>query len=108
MIKYNSLATDSYMRSVLTDALSLDEADNSLTALSTLTGLHPSLFPHERTFVRPDIQPGSTVASGVRFEVYGEDEIERTVRVPRIDLSSVAEAVESVLIIISLLIPRAA
>lgn len=108
MTRYNADATDSYMRSVLIDELSDDEADNALTALTTLTSLFPALFPFDRTFARPDHQRGTDGPSGVRFVVFGEHGIERMVRVPRMDLSSVAEAVESVLLIVSVLDASAA
>lgn len=94
---YNSTAADQYMRSVLSDELSDDEADNALTALTTLTTIHPVLFPFERTFARPDHQRGVDGPSGVRFVVYGEEGIERTLRVPRADLTSVSEAIDSVI-----------
>ena len=108
MTRYNADATDEYMRSVLIDELSDDEADNALTALSTLTSLFPALFPFDCTFARPDHQRGSNGPAGVRFEVFGPNGIERMVRIPRVDLSSVAEAVESVMILVSILDTQAA
>ena len=105
---YTASATDQYMRSVLIDELTDDEADNALTALSTLTSLYPQLFPFDRTFTRPDHYPSQAGASGVRFIVFGPEGIERMVRIPKQDLSSVAEAVESVLIIVSILDTEAA
>ena len=108
MTRYNADATDEYMRSVLIDELSDDEADNALTALSTLTSLFPALFPFDRTFARPDHQRGTDGPSGVRFVVFGSHGVERMVRVPRMDLSSVAEAIESVMILVSILDTQAA
>lgn len=108
MTRYNPDATDSFMRSVLIDELSDDEADNALTALSTLTSLFPALFPFERTFARPDHQRGTDGPSGVRFVVFGDAGIERMVRIPRSDLCSVAEAVESVMILVSIIGNQAA
>lgn len=105
---YTASATDQYMRSVLIDELSDDEADNALTALSTLTSLFPKLFPFDRTFARPDHYPSQPGVSGVRFVVFGPEGIERMVRIPKWDLSSVAEAVESVLITVSILDTEAA
>ena len=85
------------MRSVLSDELSDDEADNALTALTTLTTIHPELFPFERTFARPDHQKGVAGSSGVRFVVYGEEGEVRFLRVPRSDLTSISEAIDSVI-----------
>ncbi len=94
MTRYDAFAADQYMRSVLTDELSDDETDNALSALTTLTIIHPSLFPHDRTFVRPDHQQGVDGPSGVRFVVYGDEGIERMLRLPRRDLTSISETID--------------
>jgi hypothetical protein len=107
-MNYTPHATDQYMRSVLIDELSDDEADNALTALSTLTSLFPGLFPFERTFARPDHNPTVRGPAGVRFVVFGDNGVERMVQIPREDLSSVAEAVEAATIWASLWVLDAA
>ena len=94
-MNYTASAADQHMRNVLTDELTPDEADNAMTALSALTSLFPSLFPFDRTFVSTDHYPTLSGPSGVRFVVYGEEGEERSVHIPRADLSSVAEAVEA-------------
>jgi len=98
MTRYNEIATDQYMRSVLVEEFTIDEADNALTALSTLTSNYPRLFPHERTFARPDHDPtvSRTGPAGVRFVVYGEEGIERQVRLPRADLASLKSSIDGV------------
>jgi hypothetical protein len=96
MTRYTDYATDQYMRSVLADELSVDEADNALTALTSLTSAYPKLFPFERTFVRPDHQTGVRGAAGVRFVVYGEDGVERFLRLPRAALVSLKESIDQV------------
>lgn len=93
---YNSSATDQYMISVLVDEFSVDEADNALTALSTLTSLNPQLFPPERTFARPDHQMGVKGPAGVRFVVYGEEGVERMIRLPRAALETLKAAIDSI------------
>lgn len=91
------------MRSVLADEFTGDEADNALTALSTLTSLFPELFPSHRTFVRPDHQTPHMRATGVRFVVYGDQGIVRQIRIPRMCLVSVSEAVDVAGIMVSVL-----
>lgn len=108
MIYYPQVAADQYMFSVLSDELTDNEADNALTALSTLTSLYPALFPSEHTFVRPDHQRGVDGPSGVRFVVFGEDGVVRMVRLPRQDLSSLTEAIETIMIMVSILNQKAA
>lgn len=108
MTSYSQSAADQYMFSVLSDELTDDEADNALTALSTLTGLFPALFPAEHTFVRPDHQRGTDGPSGVRFVVFGDGGVVRMVRLPRQDLRSVAEAVETIMIMVSIIDTKAA
>lgn len=97
MTSYIDFAADHYMRSVLTDELSTDEADNALTALTALTSIHPELYPFNRTFVRPDHQKGSDGATGVRFVVYGAEGMERMIRVPRGDLADLGGLIDEVL-----------
>lgn len=94
-MNYTAIATDQHMRNLLVDDLSDDEADNAMTALSALTSLFPSFFPFQRTFARPHYREASTEATGVRFVVYGEEGIERTVFLPRADLRTVSEAVDA-------------
>lgn len=94
-MNYTASAADQHMRNALIDELTPDEADNAMTALSTLTSLFPSFFPFDRTFVSTDHYPTLRGPSGVRFVVYGEEGQERTVHIPRADLSSVAEAIEA-------------
>lgn len=96
MTRYTDFAADQYMRSVLTEELSIDEADNALTALTTLTSTYPRLFPFERTFARPDHQRGVDGAAGVRFIVYGEDGEERFLRLPRKALGSLRDSINEV------------
>lgn len=91
---YSEIATDQYMLSVLAEELSVDEADNALTALSWLTSAHPGYFPTERTFVRPEHQSGEDRATGVRFVVYGPEGIDRFLRLPRASLTSVSECID--------------
>lgn len=96
MTTYNSEAADQYMRSVLTEELSIDESDNALTALTALTTAYPQLYPFDRTFVRPDHdrtadRPGP---AGVRFIVYGEAGVERFIRLPRSVLSSLKGTID--------------
>ncbi len=84
------------MRSVLADEFTTDEADNALTALTALTTAYPQLYPFDRTFVRPDHDrtadaPGP---AGVRFIVYGEDGVERFIRLPRAVLGSLRSAID--------------
>lgn len=98
-MNYNATTTDQFMRSVLVDEFTIDEADNALTALSTLTSLFPDQYPASRTYARPDHQRGVKGAAGVRFVVYGEEGEERVLRVPRELLSTVQSAVGSVLTI---------
>lgn len=95
IMNYNADATDQYIRSLLVEELSDDEADNAMTALSTLTSLFPSFFPFDRTFALLHSHWGFSGPSGVRFVVYGEEGEERSVHIPRADLSSVAEAIEA-------------
>ena len=94
-MNYTGNATDQHMRNVLLDELTSDEADNAMTALSALTSLFPIFFPFERTFVSTDHYPTLSGPSGVRFVVYGDEGQERSVHIPRADLSSVAEAIEA-------------
>lgn len=101
-MNYTQDSTDQYMRDILADELTPDEADNALTAMSTLTGVFSSYFPIQRTFTRPHRTPGYAEATGVRILVFGEDGIERSVHIPRADLSSVAEAVESAMLTASI------
>lgn len=96
MTRYTEFATDQYMLSVLADELHVDEADNALTALTTLTNASPGMFPPERTFVRPDHQKGVEGPTGVRFIVYGEEGIERSLRLPRTALGSIREAIDDI------------
>ena len=105
---YNASAADQYMLSVLSDELTITEADNALTALSTLTSVSPGLFPFDRTFVRPDHQKGTDGAAGVRFVVYGEQGIIRMIRIPRSDLQDLDDAIDSVLFFSDHIIPEAA
>ncbi|UVG35183.1 hypothetical protein SEA_CECE_177 [Microbacterium phage Cece] len=100
MTHYADFAADQYMRSVLREEFTSAESDNALTALSTLTGLFPGLFPIDRTFARPDYQRGSERALGVRFVVYGPEGIERTVRVPRAALASLEGIVDETLTVV--------
>lgn len=95
-MNYNADATDQYIRSLLVEELSDDEADNAMTALSTLTSLFPSFFPFDRTFALLHSHWGFSGPSGVRFVVFGEDGIERSVHIPRDDLFTVATAVDAV------------
>lgn len=95
MTSYNASATDQYQLSVLTDELSMDEADNALTALNTLTSTYPRLFPFDRTFARPDHQIGVNGPTGVRFIVYGDEGVERFIRVPRAALASLRGSIDS-------------
>ena len=85
-----------------------DEADNILTALNTLTSLSPVLFPHGGTRATPDYQKGVDGPSGVRFTVYSGDREMRMVRLPREDLGTVSDAVETVLIMASIVGTQAA
>ncbi len=96
VMNYTPYATDQYMRSVLIDEFSDDEADNALTALSALTSIYPSYYPSERTFVKTHHHRGSDRAIGVRFVVYGEDGIERSVFLPREDLADIGRAIDAV------------
>jgi len=97
---YNSSATDQYMLSVLVDEFSVDEADNALTALSTLTSAYPQLFPSERTFARPDHQLGVNGPAGVRFVVFGEEGIVRVIRLPRAVLTSLRNTINELFLIL--------
>jgi hypothetical protein len=108
MTSYNASATDQYMLSVLVDEFSVDEADNALTALTTLTTTYPELFPSERTFARPDHQPGTKGAAGVRFVVFGETGVERMIRMPRAALASLKDAINTLYEILAGLIRTAA
>lgn len=96
MSPYNSSATDQYMLSVLADELSVDEADNALTGLNALTSRHPKLFPPDRTFARPDHQNGVRGPAGVRFVVYGDEGVERFLRLPRAALASLKDTIDSI------------
>jgi hypothetical protein len=106
-MNYNCEATDQYMLSVLVDEFSVDEADNALTALSTLTNAYPSLFPHERTFARPDHQPGVKGPAGVRFVVFGESGIVRFIQLPREALASLKAAIDNLFAVVSGLVKTA-
>lgn len=96
-MQYSTSATDQYMRDVIQDEFSADEADNALTALTVLTSVSPRLFPFDRTFVRTDHQRDGTGASGVRFIVFGDTGVDRMVRIPREDLDSVITATDTVI-----------
>lgn len=96
MSNYNDQSVDQYMRKVLREEFSTSEADNALTALSTLTSLYPDLFPYDDSFVRPDHQQGVKGAAGVRFEVYDDKGVVRFLRIPRHSLSTVKDAVDTV------------
>ena len=54
------------------------------------------MFPPERTFVRPDHHKGVEGPTGVRFVVYNEEGIERTLRLPREHLSTIKAAIDDV------------
>jgi hypothetical protein len=94
---YNTEAVDLYMRRSLEGELQKHEADNALTALTTLTVTYPSLFPFESTFVELDYQPGKIEAVGIKFSVYGEDSVTRELRIPRADLADIGSCIKSVL-----------
>lgn len=94
MTNYSEYATDLYMRSVLSDELTVVEVDNALTALTSITSLFPDKFPANRTFVRPDHETIHMKATGVRFVVYGDAGIIRQIRIPRGSLASLADAVD--------------
>lgn len=97
MNDYIPHGVDQYMLSVLTDELTIDEADNVLTALTALTTFSPELFPFNRTFVRPDHQRDGDGAVGVRFIVYGPGGVDRMIRVPRKDLTDLPMTITLVL-----------
>lgn len=105
MNRYNNFATDQYMLSVLSDELTINEADNALTALTTLTSAYPQLFPFERTFARPDHDHTSDVRGpvGVRFIVYGEKGVERMIRLPRSVFATLKATIDEVFAVVSLL-----
>lgn len=110
MTRYNADSADQYMRSVLLDELSTEEADNALTALSTLTTAYPSLYPFDRTFVRPDHDrtAGADGPAGVRFIVYGEEGVERFIRLPRAALASLKASIDELFSVLGSLIKLAA
>jgi hypothetical protein len=93
---YSEFATDQYMLSVLAEELTVDEADNALTTLTTLTHTSPAYFPPERTFVRPDHHRGVDGPTGVRFIVYGEEGVVRSLRLPRECLGTLKEAIDDI------------
>lgn len=90
-----------HMWASLLDTMSRDEADNAITALTTLTSIFPNLFPSRSTFVRADSQFSVRGPTGVRFVVYDEGQISRTVRIPRSDLLTISSAVDSVIATVS-------
>ncbi|URP22219.1 hypothetical protein SEA_BIG4_186 [Microbacterium phage Big4] len=95
-MNYTQDSTDQYMRDILVEELTPDAADNALTALSTLTSLYPGVFPSNRTFVRPHHDPTASGPSGVRFVVYGDEGVLRSIYLPGTDLRNVAHAIEAV------------
>ena len=100
---YTAESVDQYMRRALENELEPHEADNALTALTALTTLHPSLFPFSDTFVRVDkehISFSDHDTYGIRFDVFGEEGIERSLRIPRGDLRHIETAINSVIQIV--------